>query len=1404
MYRADERVQPIGELSALNFEDQDIAAQLRDLFSHYRAQEPDFAAAYDRLVHEIGFTSLNRLVFLRLAEERGYVVECVRKALDSEGFRIYQLIVEDQLGTPFETYRFFLHLIFDEMAVDLHFLFDRSLPQGLIFPSEPVLRKVLADLSAADLMPLCKEDETIGWVYQFFNDPEERKRMRDQSQAPRNSREMAVRNQFFTPRYVVEFLVDNTLGRIWIEMRQGKTGLGERCQYLFERKNETFLGPGEASTAAAPPIDATKEQIFDWPIDVPFRTEKDPRDLKILDPACGSGHFLLYSFDLLEAIYLEAWNEPSEPAPISVSTGKTLREDYASLSELAWAMPGLILAHNLFGVDIDPRAIQIAAVALWLRAQRAYQEAGLRNIADRPKITKMNFVVAEPMPGEADLKLEFLNDLRPRVVAQVAERVFQVMKLAGEAGVLLRAEQALAGTLSAARMQWEAEREVPEGLFPELASAGTKSLFDLSDINDDAFWEVAEQTIFDALSRFAVAAEASDPLRRRLFADDSARGFAFIDLCRTRFDVFLMNPPFGEPTILTKPILDTEYQDAKSDVLQAFVERGGELLQPAGVLGCISNRTPFFLVGSSDFRERVVLRLFRPMYFADLGYGIMDSAQVEAAAYVFRTLNSEERSELINSLAVIADNLANARDGAFRRVHWERLRSLKRIQANQELDWLTQSGFIQKHADDSIQVKSSWTRTRRPLSSITAIDGAKKPIVFISGLGAIDKNKALTNGLLGGDTLFFASEASLRKLPGTPFSYWTVDAIRDVFTHLPPLSNQALLTSGTGTLNDFRFLRCWWEVEREPHWFPYEKGGTVSSVYYDPHLSVGWARDGAEMKAWIVHKYGGGHWARNIRSTEHYLRRGLTWPRRTKGLSFRVMPSGCIFADKGPALFVAGDNTTHLLALCAILTSEAFGTLVDLQLAGAELIQSFEVGLVQSTPAPALDASAVQLLASHARTIWQQKYLLDSYNETSHAFSTPRHVDSFRGSRLPINVEELVQIESQKINDAVNLLYGWTSTAERSMSGFSIETAHASHAPGNEIEDEDEAVDTSHEGRKQFCELFSWLVGVAIGRWNLTPALSSTNITIPDPFDALPSTPPGMQNTDGFLSSPESGATSPRHMHSGGIWVDDPGDGVGEEHPSDLLRAVRKALALVYEESAYDVEKTLCNEFEIEDLREYLRKPSEFFAEHLKRYSKSRRRAPIYWPLSTASCSYTLWIYYPRLSQQTIYAAVETYVRPKLVTVERQRDRLEGQLRDNTLAPSKDRDRLSKLRNFAQELVDLRDELLRIASMPYKPNMNDGVAINAAPMRGLFRHKPWVKELEEVWKKLEKGDYDWSHMAFTLWPDRVRPKCVKDRSLAIAHDLESICETPDPTKDSEKKRKRDNSKAILLGEEYFD
>ena len=115
---------------------------------------------------------------------------------------------------------------------------------------------------------------------------------------------------------------------------------------------------------------------------IPARPKKDPRDLRIIDPACGSGHFLLYSFDLLVSIYQEAWEDPA--SPVSSITGRTLRDDYPDHAALEREIPGQILRHNLHGIDIDARCAQIAALALWMRAQRAFQDSRIDRDARPP------------------------------------------------------------------------------------------------------------------------------------------------------------------------------------------------------------------------------------------------------------------------------------------------------------------------------------------------------------------------------------------------------------------------------------------------------------------------------------------------------------------------------------------------------------------------------------------------------------------------------------------------------------------------------------------------------------------------------------------------------------------------------------------------------------------------------------------------------------------------------------------------------------------------------------------------------------------------------------------------------------------------------------------------------------
>jgi hypothetical protein len=597
-FQADGTVLELEQVAGLTEAERDAADELRALLAHFVAAESGAGAArrqtaYDRLAREIGFTTLNRLVALRMAEERGLIVQAVDGGLGSDGFQLYERVANGALGSRAETYRAYLECLYDELAVDLPLLFDRATPKSRVFPGERCLEDVLGLLNDPALAPLWKKDETIGWMYQYYNDPAERKKMREASQAPRNSRELAVRNQYFTPRYAVEFLTDNTLGRTWYEMRQGDTRLADECRYLVRRPAEIFLRRGEEPPADGPPTDGlSPEELLRQPVYVPYRAKKDPRKIKVLDPACGSGHFLLYAFDLLATIYDEAYDDPA--------LGRVLQRDYSDRDRYRRAVPGLILRHNLHGIDIDPRACQIAALALWLRGQRAYQSLGLRG-ADRPRISKSNIVTAEPMPGEREMLDEFVARLAPPLVGGLVKFVFQRMRLAGELGPLLKIEEDLREAVARARRQWERRPRAEQlALLPgfERRRAEQMEPFDLSGISHDVLWAGIEGRVFAALAAYTAEATNGHSTQRRLFADDTLRGFAFADLVSGRYDVVLMNPPFGEPSRGSKPYIERAYPRTKNHVYATFVERGLSTLRESGLLGAVTSRTGFLLIGS--------------------------------------------------------------------------------------------------------------------------------------------------------------------------------------------------------------------------------------------------------------------------------------------------------------------------------------------------------------------------------------------------------------------------------------------------------------------------------------------------------------------------------------------------------------------------------------------------------------------------------------------------------------------------------------------------------------------------------------------------------------------------------------------------------------------------------------
>ena len=355
-------------------------------------------------------------------------------------------------------------------------------------------------------------------------------------------------------------------------------------------------------------------------------------------------------------------------------------------------------------------------------------------------------------------------------------------------------------------------------------------------------------------------------------------------------------------------------------------------------------------------------------------------------------------------------------------------------------------------------------------------------------------------------------------------------------------------------------------------------------------------------------------------------------------------------------------------------------------------------------------------------------------------------------------------------------------------------------------EADDEPLDAHVDERSNH---IGFAVGLAFGRWDvriagdqeLAPALQG-------PFEPLPVCAPatlvgpdglpaasGKIVSEGWLRArPDAITLPPEGSFSGPATIPDsayplpvPWDGLliddldDHNHADSLVRRMQAALAYLHGAEAERVEHELAAGVDARSLADYLRKPGGFFADHLARYSKSRRQAPIYWPLSSSSGSFTVWVYYPRLTSDTLFRIDNRYLQTKLESVNREIATLTGALtdlmgRDATAA----RDRLADRTARREELLAFQTELVRVANLPYVPNHDDGVILCAAPLWKLSRLPKWAKATREAWEKLEKGDYDWAHLAMTLWPERVINKCRTDRSLAIAHGREDVFIAPPP------------------------
>ncbi len=655
--------------------------------------------------------------------------------------------------------------------------------------------------------------------------------------------------------------------------------------------------------------------------------------------------------------------------------------------------------------------------------------------------------------------------------------------------------------------------------------------------------------------------------------------------------------------------------------------------------------------------------------------------------------------------------------------------------------------------------------------------------VFLRVLEAEDKATALLGavrepGKALGQQRFEVNPQRFSVIATAPFAYWASERVLDLFVRLPSLGAAGRLARTTNpTTDDFRFARAWWEVPPPTlgrRWMGWNKGGGFSPYYRDIELVVDWDETRSTYNGYLGTIYRPDVRPANL---DYFFRPGLTWGYRGPRLCVQAMPAGTIISKRGHGLYATESLRAFDLGL---LNSSVADSLVKLSL-GRGGHPQFDVGDVSSIPVPAPDAE-VGLLA---RRGWSLKRNLDTRDETSHVFALPALLrvsgDTLheRGREWASHVsaveEDLAKIQVE-IDERCFALYDIDQADRRAITkGFGKRDAEetsssgASDAEDDTEEDADENEPTG-DATDLAAELVSWAVGVAFGRFDVRLATGARPMpNEPEPFDPLPACSPGMLTGGNGLPLARPPAGYPLAFPEAGVLVDDLG------HAQDLSTAVRSVFDAVFGAGAdrwwNDVAALL--DPKGHDLRVWL--AGSFFEHHLKRHSKSRRKAPILWQFGTPSGRYSLWLYAHRLTRDSFFQLQnqsDGIVAQRLALEERQLTKLLQRHAGNPSAP--ERDKISAQEAFVEELRAMLDEIKRVAPI-WNPNLDDGVVLTMAPLWRLVpQHKPWQKELKSKWDDLAARKYDWAHLAMHLWPEHVVPKCATDRSLAIAHGLEDV------------------------------
>ena len=556
---------PVEQIPA---EHQEKRRKLDELMSSHLSELGDYEEARQAAINECVFTLFNRIAAIKVMESKELFPEIITRRKENAG-RSFEHNVwlenhPEERNAEREGLKHFLSDQFESLGEHIP-LYRKDYPYALL-PTADELNEIIEKFNAIEADADCgadvwKGDDILGWLYENFNAVE--KEALKQSGEKTEYNKVSLQSQVYTPQWVVKFLVDNTLGKAYMEMFPDS--------HIKD-----------------------KYQIANIP-DHQVRHPKDLRQMRLLDPACGSGNFLIYAFSLFYDLYVDQMTH--------------YERDYSRRD-----IPKMIVENNLFGVDLDERAAQISQIALFIKAREL---GGHRSHWPAyTNVVSTHFFL--PQYEELQGTFEILGSWSQKQIEAI-EHIWNDLCSAYKFGSLVRVEE---------RLNEMMPNDVNHSLFKEFEM---DSLFDYKN-------NVITQ-LRNNVNKWGGQGSNDYTLAK---TNDA---ISFLDIISHKYDVVVANPPYTDSSDFgteLKAFIEENYRRPlkfNSNLYACFIKRCCELAGDDGKVGMIHPLTFMYIKTYEDVRKYIIDNHHINL-LAELGIGgVFPNAQVDAAMYILESKN---------------------------------------------------------------------------------------------------------------------------------------------------------------------------------------------------------------------------------------------------------------------------------------------------------------------------------------------------------------------------------------------------------------------------------------------------------------------------------------------------------------------------------------------------------------------------------------------------------------------------------------------------------------------------------------------------------------------------------------------------------------------------------------------